>query len=350
MHRSLARWSRALALFALISLLVPIASLAGPSRSVSAQDTITVYELGITPDYPNWPELLALFAQKEPNIKIETAPTVGGSNATLARLKAEGANTEISLVLFGQASGPALRDADLLAPIQPTDADLLRTTDRDAAGSFYSWATWTPAFIYNQDNMPNPPKSYAELLTASGRLSYDDPSTSASGVIFLVGAILANGGTIENPEPGFEYLKQLKPRIATYSPSGGVTLSLIPKGEVDFGVHYSEANMYNKYIANQPVGIVVPKEGMPLSALSVAVSKYAPQPEAAKKFVDFLLSKEAQELLAKGYFRPVRPDVEIPADVRARYPENYDADYAFDWETTLPYQAAWIQRWNNEIK
>jgi ABC-type Fe3+ transport system substrate-binding protein len=80
------------------------------------------------------------------------------------------------------------------------------------------------------------------------------------------------------------------------------------------------------------------------------VAKYAPQPEAAAKFVDFLLSKEAQELLAKGYFRPVRPDVAIPDEVRARYPENYDADYPFDWETTVPYQTAWIQRWNNEIK
>lgn len=152
--------------------------------------------------------------------------------------------------------------------------------------------------------MPNPPKSYAELLTAEGRLTYDDPSTSASGIIFLVGAILANGGTIDDPDPGFEYLKQLKPRITTYGVSGGQTLVNVPKGEVDFGVHYSEANMYTKYVQNSRVGIVVPKEGMPRSALSVGVATYAPRPEAAAKFV---VEGVVEEMLPLPHATLVRP-------------------------------------------
>src|SRR5690242_5513392 len=181
-HRSLARRGRSLTLFALVALLVPLASLAGPSRPVTAQDTIELYELGITADYPNWPELLALFAQKEPNIKIIAAPGPGGSNATQAKLQADGPNTRISLVLLRQTAGPPTREAGLLAELHPTDADLLRPSDRDPSGHFFSWAAWTPAFIYTLDNLPNPPKSYAELLTADGRLTYDDPSTSASGI------------------------------------------------------------------------------------------------------------------------------------------------------------------------
>jgi ABC-type Fe3+ transport system substrate-binding protein len=89
---------------------------------------------------------------------------------------------------------------------------------------------------------------------------------------------------------------------------------------------------------------------MPLSALSVGVSRYAPQPEAAKKFVDFLLTPAAQELLASHYFRPARTDITVPSDVRANYPENYEAGYAFDWDSILPYKQAWIERWNAEIK
>lgn len=311
---------------------------------------VVVYQIGLTNNYPNFPELLALFAKHEPNVKIVSPPQSGGSGSTLARLKTEGKNTEISLVFFGQALGPQFREADLLQPIKPVDADRLRPTDRDPKGLYYSFALWTPTFIYNSDQIKNPPKSFADLLTAEGRLSYDNPTTSASGMIFLVGAILANGGTIQNPEPGFAYLKKLRSRIVTNPSSGGESLALVSKGEIGLAVHYSEPNMYNKYFQNAPINMVVPREGMPLSALSVGVSKFAPQAEAAKRFVDFLLSKEAQQLLAGRYFRPVRTDIVVPPEIKAKYPENYDADYPFDWDSILPYQKSWLDRWNREIK
>lgn len=327
-----------------------LSAMAQTKATVPIASPTTVYQIGLTNDYPNFPELLALFAKHEPNVKITSPPQSGGSGATLARLKAEGANTQISLVFFGQALGPQFRDADLLQPIKPVDADKLRATDRDPKGLYYSFALWTPTFIYNSDQIKNPPRSYADLLTAEGRLSYDNPVSSASGMIFLVGAILANGGTVQNPEPGFAYLKKLRSRIVTNPASGGESLSLVSKGEIGLAVHYSEPNMYNKYFKSAPINMVVPKEGMPLSALSVGVSKYAPQAEAAKRFVDFLLSKEAQQLLAGRYFRPVRTDIVIPPEVKAKYPENYDKDYPFDWESILPYQKEWLDRWNREIK
>jgi putative spermidine/putrescine transport system substrate-binding protein len=353
-NHALVRSRSILALSALAALLLTVPAspgqvmAAGPEKPF--ENKVEVVQVGLTANYPNFPELLALFSKQEPNIKIITPAGQGGSGATLAKLKAEGKNTRTSVVFFGQAFGPRFREAGLLMPFRPKAAELLRPSDRDPRGTFYSWAIWTPAFIYNKNQLPNPPRSYAELLETEGKISYDNPATSASGLIFIVGAIKANGGTIENPEPGFQYLKRLKPRIATYVSSGGEALSLVQKGEVGLVVHYSEANMFNKYMKNAPIDIIVPKEGMPLSALSVGIAKYAPQPEAAKRFIDFLLSREAQELLVKGYFRPVRTDVPVPPEIRARYPENYDADYPFDWESVLPYQKQWIERWNLEIK
>jgi len=337
-----------------LTLAAPWAALAqSPAAHVplgTPEAKVEVVQVGLTANYPNFPELQALFAKQEPHIRIVTPAGQGGSGATLAKLKTEGKNTQTSIVFFGQAYGPQYREAGVLASFQPQGAQTLRPSDRDPKGTFYSWAVWTPSFIYNKNQILRPPRSFAELLQTQGRLSYDNPATSASGLIFLVGAIRANGGTIENPEPGFEYLKRLKPRIATYVSSGGEALSLVQKGEIGLAIHYSEANMYNKYVGNAPIELIVPKEGMPLSALSVGIARNAPQPEAAKRFVDFLLSREAQMLLARGYFRPARTDVQVPAEIRARYPENYDADYPFDWETVLPYQKQWIERWNREIK
>lgn len=323
---------------------------ASGSPVAAGAGTAEVVELGLGAKSPNFPELLALFAQREPGIKIVAGPSQGGSGTTLARLQAEGPNTRTSLVFFGQADGPSYRDAGVLKPVTPAGADGLRQTDRDPNGLYYSYALWTPCFIYNESQLPQPPKSFAELLQSTAKLSYPNPVAASSGLIFLVGAIMANGGSVTNPEPGFEYLKNLRPKIATYTASGGESMSFVQKGEVDLGIHYAEANMFNKYVKDAPIGMVVPKEGMPLSALSVGVPKYAPQPEAALRFVEFLLSREAQELLASRYYRPAVQGITIPPEIVEKYPENYDADYPFDWDSVLPYQKEWLERWNREIK
>ena len=64
--------------------------LVGPARSVAAQQTIEVVQFGLTNNDPNFPELLALFAQSEPNIKIVQAPSSGSGSGktTILRLLA----------------------------------------------------------------------------------------------------------------------------------------------------------------------------------------------------------------------------------------------------------------------
>lgn len=323
------------------------ASVAAPS---GARETVELVVLGLPARYPNFPELLALFARREPNIRLVVAPQQGGSGSTLARLRSEGEATRVSLVFFGRALGPRSREADLLKPTWPAGAEALRPADRDPGGHFYSCALWTPAFVYNRDRVTCPPRSYVDLLRAEGRLSYGDPTTSASGLIFIVGAILANGGSVQNPEPGFAYLRKLRQRRAAHPTSGAEALTLVREGTLSLAVHYAEASMQARHFDDAPIDVVVPSEGMPLSALAVGVTRHGPQPEAAERFLDFLLSREAQGLLAERYFRPVRTDVDIPPEVRATYPENYDAGYPFDWDSILPYQATWIERWSREIK
>ena len=54
----------------------------------------------------------------------------------------------------------------------------------------------------------------------------------------------------------------------------------------------------------------------------VAIFKDSAKAEAAKKFVDYLLSKEAQTLVAQQGTIPVREDVEIPAKFNLPAPKE----------------------------
>ncbi len=64
-----------------------------------------------------------------------------------------------------------------------------------------------------------------------------------------------------------------------------------------------------------PVEIVFPKEGVPLVVSPTAITSFAPHPNAAKLFTDFIFSRDLQQVLAdsEGLYTG-HPDVKYPAD------------------------------------
>lgn len=62
-----------------------------------------------------------------------------------------------------------------------------------------------------------------------------------------------------------------------------------------------------------PVEFVFPSEGVSYVTEPVAILSTAQNPDAAKAFVDFLLSREGQELAARQGYLPAHPEVAPPA-------------------------------------
>ena len=67
-----------------------------------------------------------------------------------------------------------------------------------------------------------------------------------------------------------------------------------------------------------PVEFVFPKEGVSAVSEPVAILKSTKNPDAARAFVDFLLSKEGQELALKQGYIAAHPAVALPAGYPAR--------------------------------
>jgi putative spermidine/putrescine transport system substrate-binding protein len=127
---------------------------------------------------------------------------------------------------------------------------------------------------------------------------------------------LAQGGTLDNWEPGIAYLKKLfenspmTPKQTSYA--------RVVKGEIPIMIDY-DFNAYRmKYDDKVDVEWVIPTEGTITVPYVAYLVKGAPRLDNGKKLLDFLLDDAGQAAFARGFVRPIRPGA-MDAQTRAKF-------------------------------
>ena len=83
----------------------------------------------------------------------------------------------------------------------------------------------------------------------------------------------------------------------------------------------------------------------------VAIFKDAPNKEAAKKFVEYLLSQEAQQKVADAGTVPVRNDVVMPGQYNLPVPEEALAKgIKIDYNEVLAHKEDTVQKFSDLFK
>jgi ABC-type Fe3+ transport system substrate-binding protein len=75
--------------------------------------------------------------------------------------------------------------------------------------------------------------------------------------------------------------------------------------------------VYSRAKKGGPIAAVLPDEGVPMTLYALCIPKNGPDLEAAKRYVDFALGKEAQTLWQEKFATPVLRD-DVPP-----YPREY---------------------------
>lgn len=192
----------------------------------------------------------------------------------------------------------------LLEKYKPKGFDKFFDFMKDPDGYWLAVKSNTSVIAYNTNYIKKEeaPKSWKDLLDPKwkGMISMSNP--------YYAGTTAVNIACILDLY-GWDYYRQLdknKPYIGT---SHGKLETLMIAGE---RVLIAEQNNYSvlpdKY-KGQPVEVVYPTEGVTLSPGPAGILKKAPHPNAAKLFMDYICSKEAQEIIAAKYYYPGRADV-----------------------------------------
>ena len=164
----------------------------------------------------------------------------------------------------------------------------------------------TPGFNTSLIPRGKEPRTLQDLLNPAlrGKMAWNGFPTS-SGVGGFIGTILTEMGQ----EKGMAYLRQLsKQNIANLRGSAREVLDQVIGGEYSLALQIFNHHAVISAKKGAPVDWI-PMEPATVTLSTVSVLKNAPRPNAAKLFVDFIISREGQEVFRRADYITAHPGV-----------------------------------------
>jgi putative spermidine/putrescine transport system substrate-binding protein len=267
----------------------------------------------------------------------------------IAKIRAQKDNPQVDVVFSTADALQQARADGLLVPINsaaaPNLAALPKQVARDASIDVGYIAF---GLAYRTDLAPFEIKRYEDLLDPRLRGRVASPTAQYSSGRWIIQLAVNNGGSEKNVEPAFEFLRKLKPNIATFV-VGTDPIKVLQSGEA--AVTYLIFSEIAKLLGSgSPYRFVLP-EGKPVITNVLAVGMTNPKnADLATRFVNFMASAEAQEAYClKIVCAPPHPKAQPPAELKAFRPPA-ELVYAPDWDLINANLPAWDDRFKKEIQ
>jgi ABC-type Fe3+ transport system substrate-binding protein len=297
--------------------------------------------------------IAAEFSKQHPGIKIQTMRMVGV--AQYQRFMDEtGAKKYIADVLQNTdyPSMASLVEEGHIAEWKIPSSDRMPAEFR--IGNFsYAQYTSTNAIVYNVNKVT---PEEAKLLESGWEAALDPRFKGRFNVTPMkCGVCYAPIHMFMDPKLADRYGPAFLKKLVAQQPASYsevlVTLDRVIAGEQDFTIAGWEASAATKWLDGAPIRWVFPKPTPIFGNSWLGVSKYAPHPNAARYFLNWLTSEEGQSVMEKVYGSEAtlkgvpdqrkyaheawyHPPVELYAIDWKRWDANYHKDMDL-WSTTI---------------
>lgn len=211
----------------------------------------------------------------------------GGSGTVLTGLRPEGTVGPLDAQLFL----PEVIDKNAWY-----GGDLPWVEDKHLVLSFLSYPSF-PLSINTNVLKKDEVKAYKDLLNPKfkGKITWNDPTVPGPGSRFFM--------TLGEVIMGYDFLKELAKQEIVISRDERLQVDWLAQGKNPIALGAATEVMSEYVKAGAPISYVSAAEGTHLSSGSgsVAFINNAPHPNAARTFVNFLLTKEGQALFQAAY-------------------------------------------------
>lgn len=233
-----------------------------------------------------------------------------GTGDALKRIETEAGAPQADLLWSGTI-GTVKNKSEFFADYVCANEDAFYDEYKNKEGNLSRFDTVPSVIMVNTDLIGDIEiNGYEDLLNPElkGKIAFADPSASSSSFEHLVNMLYAMGNG--NPEDGWTYVEKLCDQLDGKLLGGSSAVYKgVADGEYTVGLTFEQGSA--QYVgAGAPVRTVYMKEGVIFRGDGVYIIKGAPHEENARKFIDWLTTKEVQEYMNNTqYRRTIRKDV-----------------------------------------
>lgn len=275
----------------------------------AAQAEGALNAIALPNDWANYGEVISTFEEKY-DIEVTVENPDGSSQDELNAVSSrKGQDRSPDVIDVGSGFDVSAAKQGLLAPYQVASFDKIPESQKDPEGLWVNDMGGYQSIGCDTSRVDDCPKTFADLLDPKykGQVALTgSPTTGASPFGSVYAAALANGGSLDDIEPGIEFFGKLH-AAGSFNPVEA-TPATMEKGETPIVITWDYLNAsYADELSGKGIDwqISVPEDGIFAQYYSQAVVKWAPHPAAARLWQEFLYSPEGQNLWLKGYARPV---------------------------------------------
>jgi putative spermidine/putrescine transport system substrate-binding protein len=295
------------------------------------------------------------FMKANPDIKVEFFP-LQGSAQMLGMLRAQKASPQADAVIMDVSVAKTGTDEGLFDKVDESVSKHVAELFPNArfpnvAGVGVTFDNLV--LISNTELVKTPPTSWDALKDPAykGKVAmFGAPDLIGVGLTLVLDK--AAGGTdyLANVDKGIAALAEIAPNVQTWDPKPEVYPAVV-NGQVALGVGWNARAQVFADTSNGRLRATLPKEGSLFQINTINLVKGAPNSEAAKKFVDYALSPEAQKAFTEAmYYAPTNSKAQIAEEALKRTAaSSMDRVMNVDWIALAKVRDSIIEQWRRKV-
>ena len=320
--------------------------------------------------YTPFPESISKLLKRSFEAKTGIRVTLvnDGTTRLTGRLRAEKQRPQADVWHGGGGIVPfmAAAEDDLLEPYVPQGYKEMPQTRgnlilRDKDFRWTGMCIIALGYAYNPQLLPEDelPKTWDELADPRfrGQIEMWDPGVSGTAMLFLGSSLQRAINRGEDEEAGWDFLKGYWQNLKGYTVEGKPAFN-VARGSVGIGIHFEHQVL--DFMEEQAGGSLgsggseniawyLPPDS-PVSVDPIALIKNGPNPDNAKKYIDFVMSEEGQQIVNRFFFS-VDPELPPPPGMKDLSLELLtEKAQKLDTEWMAENRSRIRKRWQNEVE
>ncbi|CAM4204587.1 iron ABC transporter substrate-binding protein [Streptococcus penaeicida] len=280
-------------------------------KAAKASDKLVVYS-------PNSEGLInATIPAFEEKYGIKVELIQAGTGELFKKIESE-SSKPVADIVFGGSYTQYAQHPELFEKYTAKDNDKVLKDYQNTTGYSTPYTLDGSVLIVNPDLTKGIKiKGYKDLLNPElkGKIATADPANSSSAFAQLTNMLQATGGY--DKDASWDYVKELFTLVdGKINSSSSNVYKAVADGEMAVGLSYEDPSV--KLLNDGAnIKVIYPSEGSVFLPASAAIIKKAPNKPNAQKFIDFIVSKEAQDALGtETTNRPVRKDAKVSKNMK----------------------------------